>query len=36
MDDTIKVLGTFKGAKTVDVKTTLFSISDSKSVIEIV
>ena len=34
MDYTIKVLGVFKGPKIVDANTALFSLSDSKNVIE--
>ncbi len=34
MGNTIKVLGTFKGSRAVDVKTVLFSFSDSEGVIE--
>jgi len=32
MGNTIKVLGAFRGSSDVDVKTTLFSLSDSESV----
>jgi hypothetical protein len=36
MDNMVKVSGASKGAKAVDANTTLFSVSDSKSAIEIV